>query len=100
MILCRRIYRIRLWIRKMFSGFGKGPEGRKRMNKADWIVFNQGEELEFAECSNCGYEAQPGITHVGGYPKGETPEKKVTYYPAVCPKCLRDMDELVPAEEA
>ena len=71
----------------------------ERMEMAKWIVFNQGEELEFAECSNCGNEMAPMITHVGGYPKGLAPEKEVTYYPVVCPNCMCVLDYAVPAEE-
>lgn len=67
---------------------------------AKWIVFNQGEEMEFAECSNCGHEATPEMTQVFGYPREETRGMDVVSYPPVCPTCGRVIDEVVPAEEA
>lgn len=54
---------------------------------AKWIVFNPGEELEFAECSRCGKEMEPEVT--GGR----------HFYGKECPGCGAQMVDVVTAEE-
>jgi len=56
------------------------------MDKAKWYVFNQGEELEFAECSACGYEQEPCAVFEDGYPGN-------------CPGCGREITGKVRAED-
>ena len=56
------------------------------METARWIVFNQGEELEFAECEHCGRECEPA------------PVLKLGYFDT-CPGCRRLMIGTVTAEE-
>ena len=55
--------------------------------KTVWIVFNHGEELEFAECYGCGHEQEPEIT-------GER-----HFYPNACPQCGAKMVAVITAEE-
>lgn len=47
-----------------------------RRKKAYWQIYNPFETIEFAECSNCGYEIEPDFTY---FPH--------SIYPTVCPKC-------------
>ena len=55
--------------------------------RAMWIVYNRGEDIEFAECSECGREQEPEIT-AGRH-----------FYPNACPKCGRAMTNVISAEE-
>lgn len=66
------------------------------MDEARFRVFNLGEELEFAECTACGYEVDPVKEKATGYPGGEG---SVSSYPVKCPKCGRKIVEIVMAEE-
>ena len=66
------------------------------MEQARFRVFNLGEELEFAECTVCGYEVDPVKEMAAGYPSGERP---VSSYPVKCPLCGRKIVEIVTAEE-
>ncbi len=59
---------------------------RKKMEEAkNWVVFNRGENLEFAECPVCGREVDPDKTILD-------------LYPGVCPKCGTIMGGTVDAE--
>lgn len=53
---------------------------------AEWRIYNQGDQIEFAECSECGHEEEPNVTL-----------KK--WYPAECPGCGAKMVDAVPVEE-
>ena len=59
----------------------KGTEAEKMY----WIIFNEGTDLEFAECSNCGEEMEP--VHYRTEPADQAGVAKVTY-PGYCWKCL------------
>lgn len=60
---------------------------RKKMEEAkNWVVFNRGENLEFAECPVCGHEVDPDKTILD-------------LYPGVCPKCGAILAGTVDAEE-
>lgn len=52
----------------------------------NWIVFNQGTNLEFAECSWCEHEIEPDVT-------------VRNWYPDVCPKCGAAIAGRVRAED-
>ena len=71
---------------KLNIKFNAEVEKMSETRKAKWIVFNAREELEFAECSQCGLEENPSI--VGGR----------HLYPKVCAKCGFQMMDAVPAE--
>ncbi len=54
-----------------------GIEGLKQEKRiGTWLLYNRGEEIEFAECSCCGYEYTPSCRGQG-----------VRGYPLVCPNC-------------
>ena len=57
---------------------------KKEKIKAAWIVFNEGTDLEFAECDNCGHEST---------------KKKDEGYPWICPQCGAETMTIVMAED-
>ncbi len=60
--------------------------------KAMWIIYNQGDEYEFAECAKCGHEQEPsGLPGVKGF--------KQKWYPKRCPKCEAKMAGTITAED-
>ena len=63
----------------MFEKLRKKIRGRKEEKTAEWIVFNFGDDLEFAECNRCGWEQE--------HP-----------YPGKCPKCGARMVDVYLAE--
>lgn len=56
-----------------------------QVHAVDLIIFNQGDQYEFAECGNCGCEIDP-------------PGKGLPY-PVRCPKCGWFFDWSVKAED-
>lgn len=66
------------------------------MKESRWIIYNQGEYLEFAECENCGHERNPAysVHHVPG-----KEHKAETIYPMYCPGCQAVMIGRIKAEE-
>lgn len=66
----------------MFEKLRKKIRGRKEEKTAAWIIFNFGDDLEFAECNRCGLELE--LTKM---------------YPANCPKCGARMFDVYLAED-
>ena len=55
-----------------------------------WIVYNRGDEYEFAECNKCGKEQEPsGLDHL----------VRRKWYPRVCPQCGAKMIGTINAED-
>lgn len=51
---------------------------------AKLIIFNQGTDLEFGECSECSAAIDPYGTLIS---KGEKMDMQMTCYPETCPYC-------------
>ncbi len=64
----------------MFEKLRKKIRGRKEEKTAAWIIFNFGDDLEFAECNRCGWEQE-------------------YTYPLKCPKCGARLVDVYLAEE-
>ena len=58
-----------------------------------WVIFNQGDEYEFAECAVCGHEQEPsGLPGLMGF--------RQKWYPKKCPSCGLKVSGTITAEEA
>ena len=69
----------------MFSWLWKKKEEPKvDQVTAEWWIFNQGTDLEFAECSNCGREQEPSCIPIPLY-------GKESRYLEKCPMCCARM---------
>lgn len=55
--------------------------------RGTWIIYNRGQALEFAECSECGHEQEPNIVLM------------CTTYPNKCPACKTLMGTRTTAEK-
>ena len=66
------------------------PEWKREAAAEDprgtWIIYNRGQALEFAECSECGHEQEPNIVLM------------CTTYPNKCPACKTMMGVRTTAE--
>ena len=65
-----------------------------RIRTSRWIIFNEGTDQEFAECEDCGYEANSNKTY---YMASIKQTKR--YYPDHCPKCGAITVRRIKAEE-
>jgi len=68
----------------MFGKLRKKHQKKEEQQRAGWMIYNFGSDLEFAECTLCGMEYQ--LTY----------ELK---YPDKCPKCGARMDTAYLADE-
>ena len=83
---------MKLFSKTLARILGKENEEETMTGDAELIVFNQGEKYEFAECGNCGEEMDPDYDLCNQ-------KLESSPYPVFCPKCGRNFERIVKAEE-